>query len=68
MKVLNTKPDTLSLIEEKVGNSIAQEKVFFSTAIAQELRIINNKWSLAKLKSFCMTKCTVRWTKWQAAE
>jgi hypothetical protein len=60
IKDLNIKPDTLNLIEEKVGKSlelIGIEGNFLNrTPVAQALRSRIDKWDLMKLKSFCKAK------------
>jgi hypothetical protein len=57
MKDLNIKPDTLNLIEEKVGKSlelIDKGGNFLSrTQMAHALRSRIDKWDLMKLESFC---------------
>ena len=67
IKDLNIKPDTLNLIEEKVGNSLKHigigDNFLNRTPVAQTLRCTTNKWNLMKLKSFCKVKDTVKRTK-----
>jgi cytochrome c2 len=57
------KPHILTLIEEKVGNSlkcIGTGKDFLNgSSMAQALRSTINVWDLMKLKSFCKAKDTV---------
>jgi hypothetical protein len=56
-KDLKVKPDTLNLIEMKVGNSFelvsTGVNILNRTPIATSLRSRINKWYLLKLKSFC---------------
>jgi hypothetical protein len=63
IKELHTKPETLKLIEEKVGKSLEDmgtgEKFLNRTAMACALRSRINKWDLIKLQSFCKAKDTV---------
>jgi hypothetical protein len=68
IKDLHIKPDSLVLIEEKVGKSlkhISRGNYFLNrTAMAQSLRSPIYKWNLIKLESFCKAKDTVIRTKW----
>ena len=68
----NIKPDTLNLIEEKVGNSlkcIETGEIFLNrTSMAQTLRSTIDKWDLLKLKSFCKAKDTVNRAKQQPTD
>ena len=61
------KPDTLKLIEEKVGKSLKHmgtgEKFLNRTPMACAVRSRINKWDLKKLQSFCRAKDTVNKTK-----
>ena len=69
IKGLHIKPDTLTLIEEKVGKKLEHMDTggnFLNrTPIAYALRSRIDKWDLIKLQSFCKTKNTVNQTKWQ---
>jgi hypothetical protein len=60
IKDLNIKPDTLTLIEEKVGKNLeligTGENFLSRTPIAHALRARIDKWDLMKLKSFCKAK------------
>jgi hypothetical protein len=60
IKDLNTRPETLKLVQERAGNSleaIGIGKDFLSrTPAAQQLRERMDKWDFIKLKSFCTTK------------
>jgi hypothetical protein len=66
------KPDTLNLIEEKVGNSLeligTGDNFLNRTPSAQALRSTINKWTLVKLKSLCTAKDTIIQTKRQPTE
>jgi hypothetical protein len=61
------KPETLKLIEEKVGKSLEDmgtgEKFLNRTAMACAVRSRIDKWDLIKLQSFCKAKDTVNKTK-----
>jgi hypothetical protein len=65
-------PDTLNLIEEKVGKSlehIGSGEIFLNrTPMSQALRSTIDKWDLINLKSFCKAKDTVNRTKWQSKD
>ena len=60
IKDLNIKPDTLNLIEEKVGKSLELIGIggnFLNrTPMAHALRSRIDKWDLMKLESFCKAK------------
>ena len=60
IKDLNIKPDTLNLIEEKVGKSLeligTGGNFLNSTAMAHTLRSRIDKRDLMKLESFCKAK------------
>ena len=63
------KPDTLKLIEKKVGKSLKHmgigEKFLNRTAKACSIRSRIDKWDLIKLQSFCKAKDTIHKTKRQ---
>jgi hypothetical protein len=63
------KPDTLKLIEGKVGKILEHKgtgEIFLSrTAMGYALRSRIDKWDLIKLQSFCKAKGTVNRTKRQ---
>ena len=65
IKELHIKPETLKLMEKKVGESLEDmhtgEKFLNRTAMACAVRI--NKWDLIKLQSFCKAKDTINKTK-----
>lgn len=67
IKELHIKPETLKLIEEKVGKSLedmgTEEKFLNRTAMACAVRSRIDKWGLMKLQSFCKAKDTVNKTK-----
>ena len=67
IKELHIKPETLKLIEEKVGKSLEDmgtgEKFLNRTAMACAVRSRIDKWNLIKLQSFCKAKDTVNKTK-----
>jgi hypothetical protein len=61
------KPETLKLIEEKVGKSLEDmgsvEKFLNRTAMTCGVRSNITKWFLIKLQSFCKAKDTINKTK-----
>ena len=67
IKELHIKPETLKLMEEKVGKSLedidTEEKFLNRTAMACAVRSRIDKWDLIKLQSFCKAKDTVNKTK-----
>jgi hypothetical protein len=67
IKELHIKPETVKLIEKKVGKSLEDmctvEKFLNRTVMALAVRSGINKWNLIKLQSFCKTKDTVNKTK-----
>ena len=67
IKELHIKPETLKLIEKKVGKSLEDigtgEKFLNRTSMAYAVRSRIDKWDLIKLHSFCKAKVTVNTTK-----
>jgi hypothetical protein len=67
IKDLHIRPETLKLIEEKVGKSLKDmgtgQKFLNRTAMACAVRSRIDKWDLIKLQSFCKAKDTVSKTK-----
>jgi hypothetical protein len=67
IKERHIKPETLKLIEEKVGKSLEDmgtgRKFLNRTAMASALRSRIDKWDLIKLQSFCKAKDTINKTK-----
>jgi hypothetical protein len=67
IKEFHITPETLKLIEEKVGKSLKDmgigEKFLNKTAMACALRSRIDKWDLIKLQSFCKAKDTVNKTR-----
>ena len=64
MMDLNIKPDTLNLIEGKVGKSLeligTGGNFLNKTPMFQVLRSTTAKWDLMRMKSFCKAKDTVK--------
>jgi hypothetical protein len=69
IKELHIKPETLKLIEEKVGESLEDmgpgERFLNRRTMACTVRSRIDKWDLIKLQSFCKAKDTVNNTKKQ---
>ena len=69
IKELHIKPETLELIEEKVGKSLEDMgkggKFLNRTPMACDVRSRIDKWDLIKFQSFCKAKGIVSRTKWQ---
>jgi hypothetical protein len=67
IKDLHINPETLKLIEEKVGESLEDmgtgEKFLNRTPMACAVRLRIDKWDLINLQSFCKAKDTVNKTK-----
>jgi hypothetical protein len=67
IKELHIKPETLKLIEEKVGKSLEDmgtgKKFLNRTAMACALRSRIDNWDLMKLQIFCKAKDTINKTK-----
>ena len=72
IKDLHIKPDTLKLIEEKVGKSLKYmgtgAKFLTRTPVVYALRSRIDKWDFIKLQSFCKAKDTVNRTKQQPTD
>ena len=72
IKNLHIKPDTLQLIEEKLGNSLKHmgtgDKFLNRTPTAYALRSTIDKWDLIKLQSFYKPKYSVSRTKRQPTD
>jgi hypothetical protein len=60
IKDLNIRPQTLKLVQERVGNTLELisigENFLNRTPAAQQLRDSIDKWDFIKLKIFCSTK------------
>jgi hypothetical protein len=67
IKEIHIKPETLKLIEDKVGNSLkdigTRENFLNRRAMACAVRSRIDKWDLMKLQSFCKAKDTANKTK-----
>jgi hypothetical protein len=67
INILHTKPETLKLIEEKVGKSLEDmgtgAKFLNRIAMACAVRSRIDKWDLIQLQSFCKAKDTINKTK-----
>ena len=67
IKDLHVKPDTLKLIEKRLGKTLEEMgtgvKFLNRSPIAYALRSRIDKWDFIKLQSFCKAKDTVKRTK-----
>ena len=70
IKNLNIKPDTLNLIEEKVGKSLEfiRGNILNRTPVAQALSSRIYTWDFMKLKSFCKAKDIINRTNQQPTD
>ena len=69
---LNVRPDTIQLLEEKIGRTlfdINHSKIFFDPSpTVMEIKTKINKWDLMKLQTFCKAKETTSKAKRQPSE
>jgi hypothetical protein len=69
IKELDIKPETMKLIDEKVGKILQdmgrRKKIVKRTPVACAVRSRTDKWDLVKFQSFCKAKDTVNKTKRQ---
>ena len=72
IKDLNLRPETIKLLEEKIGRTlddINQSKILYDPPPrVMEIKTKVNKWDLIKLKSFCTAKETISKVKRQPSE
>ena len=72
IKNLNVRPETIKLLEEKIGRTlddINQSKIFYDPLPrVTEIKTKVYKWVLIKLKSFCTAKETINKVKRQPSE
>ena len=62
IKNLNVRPETIKLLEEKIGilDDINQSKILYDPPPrVMETKTKVNKWDLIKLQSFCTAKVTI---------
>ena len=63
-KDLNVRPETIKLLEGKIGrmlSDINHSKILYDpSSRVMEIKAEINKWDLIKLKSFCTMKETIR--------
>ena len=71
-KDLNVRPETIKLLEEKIGRTlddVNQNKTFYDLPPrVMEIKTKVNKWDLTKLKSICTEKETTNKVKRQPSE
>ena len=72
IKDLNIRPETIKLLEEKIGktlSSINHSRILYDPPPRiLEIKAKINKWDLIKLKTFCTTKETISKVKRQPSE
>ena len=72
IKDLNVRPDTIKLLEQKIGRTLCDinnSKILFDPPPREmEIKTKINKWNLMKLKSFCTAKDTINYMKRQPSE
>ena len=72
IKDLNTRQDTIKLLEENIGRTLYEinhSKILFDPPPrGMEIKTKINKWNLMKLKSFCTAKENINKTKRQPLE
>ena len=72
IKDLNVRPETIKLLEEKIGKTLSyinhSRTLYDSPPRVMEIKAKINKWDLIKLKSFCTTKETISKVKGQPSE
>ena len=57
IKDLNVRPETIQLLEEKIGKTLSDINTAGSSMIhLPEIKAKINKWDLIKIKSFCTKK------------
>ena len=70
IKDLNVRPDTIKLLKENIGRTLAEHSKILLDPPPREMEIKTkiNKWNLMKLKSFCTAKETINKMKRQPSE
>ena len=72
IKVLNVRPETIKLLEEKIGRTledINRNKILYDPPPrVMKIKTKVNRWDLIKLKSFCTAKETISKVKRQPSE
>ena len=72
IKDLNLRPETIKLLDERIGRTLSdmnQSKILCDPPPkGMEIKTKVNKWDLIKLKSFCTTKETISKVKRQPSE
>ena len=72
IKYLNIRSETITLIEENIGKTLANvnhSRILYDPPLrVLEIKAKINKWDLIKFKSFCTTKETISKMKRQSSE
>ena len=72
IKDLNVRPETIKLLEERIGKTLSDinhSRILYDPLPkVMEIKAEINKWDLIKLKSFCTTKETISKVKRQPLE
>ena len=72
IRSLNVRPETIKLLEEKIGRTLSDinhSKILCDPSLrVMEIKKKINKWDLIKLKSFCTMKETISKVKRQLSE
>ena len=72
IKDLNVRPETIKLLEEKIGrtlDNINQSRILYNPPPrVMEIKAKINKWNLIKIKSFCTSKENISKVKRQPSE
>ena len=72
IKDLNIRPETIKLLEEKIGKTLSDinhsRTLYDPHPRILETKAKLNKWDLMKFKSFCTTKETIRKVKRQPSD
>ena len=72
IKDLNIRPETIKLLEEKIGKTLSNinhSRILYDPPPRiLEIKAKINKWDLIKIKSFCTTKETISKVKRQSSE
>jgi len=72
IKYINVRPETIKLLEEKIGKTVSNinhSRILYDPPPRRlEIKAKINKWDLINLKSFCTTKETISKVKREPSE